>query len=73
MKQSSPKPLPILEFDQHGNYRIVTQGNVGECSASPWIPVDQPIKFGNLYSGGAGSPFEAALFTIREVAHQVLA
>ena len=73
MKQLATKPLPILEFDQHGQYRIVTQGAVGECQASAWTPVDAPIKFGNLYAGGAGSPFEEALFTIKAVSHQVLA
>ena len=67
------KPLPILEFDGTNRYRIVTQGNVGECQASEWTPVNEPIRFGNLYAGGAGSPFEEALFTIRAVPHQVLA
>lgn len=71
--KSAAKPLPIIEFDGTGRHRIVTQGNVGECSASDWAPVTDAIKFGNLYTGGAGSPFEEALFTIRAVPHQVLA
>ena len=71
-KQQATKPLPILEFDGAGRHRIVTQGNIGECQASEWFPVNEPIKFGNLYTGGGGSPFEEALFTIRAVPHQVL-
>ena len=72
-KQFPVKPLPILEFDGANRYRIVTQGNVGECSASDWTPVTEPIKFGTLYAGGSNSPFEEPLFTIRAVLHQVLA
>ena len=72
-KSTNSKPIPILEFDGAGRHRIVTQGDVGECSASEWAPVTDAIKFGNLYTGGAGSPFEEALFTIRAVPHQVLA
>jgi len=67
------KPLPILEYDDAQRYRIVVQGDTGECSASAWTPVNEPLRFGNLYAGGTGSPFEEALFTIRAVAHQVLA
>lgn len=72
-KTQSPKPLPILEYDNAERYRIVVTGETGECNASLWTPVDEPIRFGAFYAGGAGSPFEEALFTIRAVPHQVLA
>ena len=72
MKTVSSKPLPIIEYDEAGRHRIVVQDASGKCVASSWTPVTEDVRLGNLYAGGAGSPFEEALFTIRAVSHQVL-
>ena len=72
-KQIAPKPLPIIEYDGAGRHRIVIQGATGECSASEWVSVTETAKLGALYAGPAGGTFEEPIFTIRPVAHQVLA
>lgn len=71
-KPVMPKPLPILEYDDAGRYRIVVHSESGACDTSAWVPVNEPVKLGNLYSGGTSDVFPAALFTLREVPHLVL-